>query len=51
MQQMIALPIIFIGTYIIITLLIAVFPFGRHTYQSVEDFCKFRSLRPIVTEN
>lgn len=38
MQQMIALPIIFIGTYIIITLLIAVFPFGRHTYQSVEDF-------------
>lgn len=38
MQQIIALPIIFIGIYLIITLLVAVFPFRRYTYQSVEDF-------------
>ncbi|MEG0729242.1 MAG: sodium:solute symporter family protein [Anaerovoracaceae bacterium] len=38
MQQIIALPIIFIGIYIIITLLVAVFPFGRIGVRTVEDF-------------
>lgn len=38
MQQMVALPIIFIAIYIIITLLVGIFPFGRNSYKTVKDF-------------